>query len=231
MPSTLHYKGELYFSSYSELEAVLHLIGNEIPARETYLKIDRPALKLAIETSEPFSKKEALEKLWHTAATFATAGMILTFHDQDFEEVTCADRKNDFDPTRPGIIMFSLNEFEESFGKLEMEVSDVVYNSPFYIYDQTLKKAGPKFADEIPISDNDCTTGFDILKIIWGTHVAKSSTFLFPFIFKKLYDYERNTYSVASTYGFAPGYDMDTAMEEARKNNFIVIRWDEFWRK
>ncbi len=229
MPASVHYKGELYFASYSELEEGLHLIENEVSEEDAGLKVDRPQLKLTIAVSAPFSKNDQLEATFHKAVVFAKAGMILASHDEIFEDVICSDRFNGFNPERPAILMFTLHEFERSFGKLEMNISDVVYDSPFYIYDQSLREVGPKFADEVPINGEDNTVGFDILKMIWTDYIARSSTFLFSSLFKKSKHPERNTFTIAPTYGFAPGYSMDAAIAEAKTTNFIVFKWNEYW--
>jgi hypothetical protein len=112
-----------------------------------------------------------------------------------------------------------------------MNISDLVYDSPFYIYDQSLNDVGPKFVDELPISDAECTLGFDILKTIWIDHVARSSTFLFSSLFKKSKIAEKDTFTIAPTYGFAPGYSMDAAIAVAKKSNFMAVTWDEYWNR
>jgi hypothetical protein len=131
--------------------------------------------------------------------------------------------------SKPKVLVFYLTEFERTFGKPQMEISKAVYDSPFYIYDKSLKARGPKFPDEKDISDQDCTVGFAILMKIWTEHVAQSTSALFYSIFKKTANPD-DTFFVESTYGFAPGYDLDAAIETITRQNFEVVRWDEFWR-
>jgi hypothetical protein len=229
MPASIHYKGELYFSSYSELEEVSGLL-IKIPETGRSVTVDEGLLKLTIAIEQPLSKKSALEKIWDKAVTFAISGMVLTFHNEDFQDVICANRSNDFSEKRPAILMFTVNEFEQTFGKLHKDISKVVYDSPFYIYDISLKKRAPKFKDELPISDKNTRVGFQILDKVWLEHVSKSETFLYPLLFKQD-DEDDDDYSIQATYGFAPGYTMDTAIAEAKKSKFLVFRWNEYWKK
>jgi hypothetical protein len=228
MPATVHYKGSFSFLSYAELEKVTHLIKEEI--QQADLSIDQAKLKLTIAVSEPFSQKEQLETIWHTAVTYAASGMLLVYHDENFEDVICSDRFDEFNPERPAMLLFTLREYESTF-EPQMSISDVVFNSPFYIYDHSLKKTGPKFPDEIPISDEDCKNGFDVLKIIWNKHVSQSSTSLFHTLFKQADEGKEDTYTLTGTYGFAPGYTMETAKAQAEKRGFLVFSWDEFWER
>ncbi len=227
MPDTVHYKGSFYFGTNAELTEAARLIKSEA-SQESILKADETGRILTIDVSAAFDKRDALNFQCHKAATYATNGMVLAYNNQAFADVICADRIETFSPERPGVIMFTLQEFEATFGKLDMEISDVVYDSPFYIYDHSLKKVAMKFPDEDPISDEDCDVGFAALKTIWVDHVAASDTFAFPVLFKVL-DEDEDDYSVQSHYGFAPGYTFDEAIEEARKKNFLVYRWSDFW--
>ncbi|MFC5875862.1 hypothetical protein ACFP3I_25315 [Chryseobacterium arachidis] len=52
------------------------------------------------------------------------------------------------DTHRPAVLVFHLSEFFRTFGMLENDISKVVYDSPFYIYDQSYEDAGPKFERE-----------------------------------------------------------------------------------
>lgn len=226
MPATVHYKGAFYFGSTAELEEVTRLIEKE--ASEPLFKVDEFFKKLTIEVSEPFEKRDALQTAFSKAATYATNGMVLGYNNDAFADVFCANRTDKFSADRPGTIVFTLQEFEATFGKLDLEISKVVYDSPFYIYDISLKKVAMKFPDEDPISDEDCDVGFDALKTIWVDHIAKSDTFAFPMLFKVL-DEGDDDYSVQSHYGFAPGYTFEEVIEEARKKNFLVFRWSDFW--
>jgi|GEM_PF-3673374 len=227
MPATVHYKGAFYFGSFAELEEVSRLIKNEI-SQEPILNVDETEKKLAIDICEPFDKKDSLQTTFSKAATYATNGMVLAYSNEVFADVFCANRVDMFSPERPGTIVFTLQEFEATFGKLNLEISKVLYDSPFYIYDLSLKKAAMKFPDEDPISDEDCDIGFAALKTIWKDYVAQSDTFAFPTLFKVL-DEDDDGYSVQSHYGFAPGYTFEEVMEEARKKKFIVYRWSDFW--
>ena len=227
MPATVHYKGSFYFGSFTELQEVMRLIRNET-SQEPTLKVDETEKILTLDISEPFDKRDFLQAAFSKAATYATNGMVLAYNNEVFADVFCANRVNLFSPDRPGAIVFTLQEFEASFGKLNLEISQVVYNSPFYIYDQSLKKAAMKFPDEDPISDEDCDIGFAALKTIWVDYVAQSDTFAFPTLFKVL-DEDDDEYSVQSHYGFAPGYTFEEVIEEARKKNFLVYRWSDFW--
>ena len=226
MQATVHYKGSLYFGSNAELEEVTHLIGKE--ASQPLFNVDEFDKKLTIEVSEPFEIREALQDVFLKAVTYATNGMVLGYNNDTFADVFCANRTNEFSSDRPGAIVFTLQEFEATFGKLDLDISKVVYDSPFYIYDISLKKVAMKFPDEDPISDEDCDVGFAALKTIWVDHVAKSDAFAFPMLFKVLDDGE-DGYAVQSHYGFAPGYTFDEVIGEARKKNFLVFRWSDFW--
>lgn len=227
MPSTVRYTGSFYFGSNAELEEVIRLIKET--SQEADLDVEKAERKLTIDISIPIEQKDTLQAIWNKAATYATGGMILTYHDDRFEDVTCDNRIGEFSSDRPAVVMFTIQEFEESFGKLDMEISEVVYNSPCYIYDQSLKNAGPKFPDEIPISDEDCAVGFAILDKIWLEHFSQSETFLYPTVFKQLDEGEEDSYFIQSTHGFAPGYTFEEAIAQAKKKNFIVFRWDEYW--
>ncbi|UUC46646.1 hypothetical protein [Flavobacterium cerinum] len=130
---------------------------------------------------------------------------------------------------KPAVLVFYLSEFFEMYGMSVSNVSQTVYDSPFYIYDRSLKGKGPKFVDEIDISDEDFQAGFAILSTIWTEYVAPSDTPGFSRIFKITTDADSDDFYVESTYGFAPGYDMNAAIETITKQNFDVIRWDEFW--
>ncbi|MEL1245350.1 hypothetical protein AAEO56_13825 [Flavobacterium sp. DGU11] len=229
MPAQIHYKGELYFSSYSELEEVAMLIDSKIPQTEQYI-VDRDKLKLTVAIEQPYSKRTALEKMWDKAVTFAISGMVHTFHDENLQDVICANRSADFNAKRPAILIFTVHEFEQTFGKLEKDISKIVYDSPFYIYDISLKKRAPKFKDELPINDKNTRVGFQILDKVWLEHISKSETFLYSTLFKQD-DEDEDDYSIQATHGFAPGYTMDTAIAEAKKSKFLVFRWNEYWAR
>jgi hypothetical protein len=226
MPSTVHYKGSLYFGSNAELGEVMRLIEKE--ASQPFLKVDEADKKLTIEVSGPFEKREALQEAFSKAATYAANGMVLGYNNDTFADVFCAGRNDTFSADRPGAIVFTLQEFESTFGKLDLDIAKVVYDSPFYIYDISLKKVAMKFPDEDPITDEDCDIGFAALKTIWADHVAKSDTFAFPMLFNVL-DEGEEVYSVQPHYGFAPGYTFEEVIGEARKKNFLVFRWSDFW--
>lgn len=130
---------------------------------------------------------------------------------------------------KPAVLVFYLSEFFEMYGMSVSNFSQTVYDSPFYIYDRSLKGKGPKFVDEIAISDEDCKAGFAILSTIWTEYVAPSDSPGFSRIFKITTDADSDDFYVESTYGFVPGYDMNAAIETITKQNFDVIRWDEFW--
>ena len=227
MPALLQTKGELYFFTRSEMEKCLELISDEIP--ESGINANWRDLKLSITTSEAFSGRRQTEKVFTKAAEFATAGMVLIYHDNSFQDVICANRDNNFNAKRPAVLVFTLREFEDSFGKLDYEIPDVVYDSPFYIYEQSLKKKGPKFSDELPISDEECTLGFEI-DMIWLKYVSQSETSLYKSLFKPGEETEED-YVIQSLHGFAPGYSMEGAIAEAKKVNFLVYTWDEYWNK
>jgi hypothetical protein len=229
MPATVYYKGAFYFISFAELDTVKRLIEKDAP--QAILKVDESGKKLAIEVTDSFEKKDLLQGTFSTAASYAADGMILCYQNNAFADVFCPGRINGFSPDRPCIILFTLREFEETFGKPDMEISQVVYDSPFYFYEISLEDIGPGFEDEIPISDEDFDTGFAILKKIWKQYVAISSTPVFPIVFR-LYDGSKpGTHAVQGTQGFAPGYTLEQAIEEARECNFMVLRWDDFWDK
>lgn len=233
MPAFIHYKGELYFSNRSELEAALHVITNKILDGEQQVWETPDSLKLTIDVEAPFGKKEVLEEEWKQVLAFASSGMILVFEDQQFRDVLLSSRLTEFSPEKPAILVFMLHEFERTHGKLSQEISETVYNSPFFIYDISLKKKmGLKFEDEKDISDADCNTGFEILRKIWTEDVAEADTPLFDILFKKQVDDDDDPdeYSVESNYGFVPGYDLNEVIETARKYKFLVFRWDEYWR-
>ncbi len=230
MPAPIHYKGELYFASYSELEAGLHLIASKVPEAEGVFKVDHDQLTLTVDLEQPFSKRTALEKAWNKAVEYAISGMIMVFRDQDLLDVICAARVNEFNPKRPALLMFTVHEFEQTFGKLGKDITKVVYDSPFYFYDISLKKRAPKFKDELPISDKNTRLGFQILNKVWLEHVSKTETFLYSALFKQD-DEDDDDYSIQATYGFAPGYTMETAMAEAKESKFVVFRWNEYWVK
>ncbi|MEL1242853.1 hypothetical protein AAEO56_01155 [Flavobacterium sp. DGU11] len=135
-----------------------------------------------------------------------------------------------FDTETKRILVFSLNEFEERFGKLEMDISKTVYESPFYIYDLSLESQGPKFPDEKDISDEDFRTGFEILNKIWLDHIVHSSAMYYTPIFKKEPNPENNKHSISCSYGFAPGYDVNAAIENIARYDFVVVRWEDFWK-
>lgn len=135
------------------------------------------------------------------------------------------------DIKRPAVLVFHLSEFFQTFGILEIELSQTVYDSPFYMYDQSFDDIGPKFEDEKKINNEDYDLGFSILEKVWKEHVVPADTPCSSYIFKMIEEPENDSFSVASTYGFAPGYDMDSAIETITKQNFTVIRWDEFWNK
>lgn len=132
---------------------------------------------------------------------------------------------------KSAVLVFHLSEFFTSFGMLDIDISQTVYNSPFYIYDQSLDGLGPKFEDEKEISDEDCDLGFSILKTIWEKYAGPAETPFASYIFKSIEEPERDTFSVAPTYGFAPGYDMDSIIETITRQNFTVVRWEEFWNE
>jgi hypothetical protein len=148
---------------------------------------------------------------------------------QNFQDIPSPSIQKDFDAERPTVLIFYLKEFEQTFGKLEGNISEAFYNCPFFIYDKSLKKPGITFENEKEISADDCTVGFTILRRIWENHISKSSLLLFSSLFKKIVNQDKNTYSVEPTYGFVPGYDLSTAIETARKHNFLVVRWEEYW--
>ncbi len=233
MPALLHYKGELYFSSRSELEAAQSLITNNISSEEQAVSEDPEQLKLTVNIENSSLKKNAAEKIWKQVTELASSGMILFFENQQFRDVFCSSRATEFSPKKPAILVFMLREYEEMFGKLGMEISETVYNSPFFIYDISLKKKmGLKFEREKDISDADCDTGFEILRMIWKEHVSEADTPLFDIVFKKQYDYDDpDEFSVESNHGFVPGYSLDEVMETAREYNFLVFRWDEYWKE
>jgi len=227
MPATVHYTGTFYFVSFAELDAVKHLIRTKAP--QALLKVDGYTKKMTIEVTEPFEKREALQGIFSTAATYAASGMVLCYHNNAFADVICARRINEFSPDRPCIILFTLHEFEETFGKLDMQISQVVYDSPFYFYEISLEDIGPGFEDEIPISDEDFDTGFAILRKIWRQYVAISSTAVFPIVFRLYAGSKPDIHAVQGTEGFAPGYTLEQAIEEAQECNFMVLRWSDFW--
>lgn len=227
MQGTVHYKGSFYFVSYAELDAVRRLIEKE--THQADLQIDESGKKLTIEVNEPFEKRASLKAIFSDAATYAANGMVLEYGNGIFADVFCSCRSNEFNSGRPSILIFTLQEFEDTFGKLDIEISQVVYESPFYFYDISLEDIGPGFEDEIPISSEDCDTGFAILKKIWKEYVAISSTPVFPIVFR-LYNGSRpDTCAVQGTEGFIPGYTLEQAIEEARECNFMVLRWSDFW--
>lgn len=228
-PVTVHYKGTFYFSDQSDLEEVLLLLREEDIREGEACTTDTDQLILTIHMEITFSQKELMEETWNEIAGFASSGMILVYHDEQFEDVICSAGATAFNPEKPAILMFSLAEFEQLFGKIDKDISEIVYDSPFYIYDQSLKHIGPTFEDEQDISDADCNTGFEILTTIWGKHIASAETPLFTTLFKQEMSPKGRSYTVASTYGFVPGYTMEEAIATARKQNFRVFGWDEFW--
>ncbi|GEM_PF-557714 len=130
---------------------------------------------------------------------------------------------------KPAVLVFYLSEFFQSYGMSVSNLSQTICDSPFYIYDRSFKDKGPKFEDEKPISDEDYDTGFAILKTIWNEYVGKAKTPGFSRVFKIMTDLDTDDFYVESRYGFAPGYDLDAAIEAFTNQNFEVIRWDEFW--
>lgn len=233
MPALIHYKGDLYFSNRSELEAALHVITNKILEGEESVWETPDSLKLTVNLEAPFEKKEVLEEQWKRVLAFVSSGMILVFHDQQFRDVLISGRLTEFSIEKPAILMFMLHEYEQMFGKLKMEISETVYNSPFFIYDISFKKKmGLKFEHEKEISDADCDTGFEILRKIWKKNVSEADTPLFDILFEKqVDDDDPDGYTLQPNYGFVPGYDVNEAIETARKHNFLVFRWDEYWRE
>ncbi|MCW4470494.1 hypothetical protein OGH69_16095 [Flavobacterium sp. MFBS3-15] len=227
MPATIYYKGSFYFVSLAELQEVIHLIEKE--TSHALLNVDESGKKLSIELSGTFDKRDALQAIFSNAATYAASGMVLAYDNGTFADVFCANRCNEFNPERCSIIMFTLREFEETFGKLHMKIPELVYDSPFYIYEQSLEDIGPAFEDEIPISEEDCDTGFTILKKIWKDYVAHSGSPVFSIVFKLYEGSKPGVHAVKGTYGFAPGYSFEKAVEEAIKCNFMVLRWSDFW--
>jgi len=227
MPATVHYRGSLYFGSNAELEEVMRLIEKE--TTQSLLKVEEFDRKLTIEASEPFEKRGILQETFSKAATYAINGMVLCYNNDSFADLFCANRNDKFSADRPGAIVFTLQEFEATFGKLDLNISQAVYDSPFYIYDISLKKVAMKFPDEDPITDEDCDIGFAALETIWLDHVARSDTFAFRMLFEMLKEGKEDTYSVQPHYGFAPGYTFDEVIGEAKKKNFLVFRWSDYW--
>lgn len=133
------------------------------------------------------------------------------------------------DANKPVVLVFYLSEFFQMYEMSVPNLSQTVYDSPFYIYDESLKDIGPKFVDEIAISDEDCEAGFGILSTIWTEYVAPSDTPASSRIFKIMTETDSDDFYVEATYGFVPGYDLDSAIETITAQNFAVVRWDEFW--
>ena len=227
----IRYTGTFYFPDQSELEDVLLLLAEEDIREGQSYTTDIDQLTVTVHMEVAFSEKDALEETWNQVAGFASSGMILVYHDEQFEDVICASGSAVFTSENPALLMFSLAEFEQTFGKIDEDISEIVYNSPFYIYDQSLKNKGPVFENEQDINDADCKTGFDILDTIWGKHIAPSDTPLFSTIFKQEMTPEGRSYTIAATYGFVPGYTMEEAIATAREYNFRVFNWDEFWKE
>lgn len=135
------------------------------------------------------------------------------------------------DINQPAALVFYLSEFFQSFEIPLPSLPQNVYDSPFYIYDISLDDVGPKFEDEEEISDEECDAGFSIIRTIWEEYIIRANTPGFKYIFKIIKDPESNSSSVGPVYGFAPGYDMDSAIETITRQNFVVFSWDEFWDK
>ncbi|RZJ71834.1 hypothetical protein [Flavobacterium sp.] len=133
------------------------------------------------------------------------------------------------DDDRPAILVFYLSEFFERYGMSVYNFSKTVSDSPFFIYDRSLKKKGPKFPDEVDINKQDFDAGFNILKTIWTEYVAHADTPNFSRIFKTTTNLETDDFFVESTYGFAPGYNLDSAVATITDQGFAVVRWEEFW--
>lgn len=132
-------------------------------------------------------------------------------------------------PEKPAVLVFHLSEFFQTYGISIANLSQTVYDSPFYIYDRSFKDRDLKFVDEKPINDEDCDAGFAILKAIWNEYVGKAKTPGFSRVFKIMTDLDTDDFYIESRYGFVPGYDMDAAIATITQQNFEVIRWDEFW--
>ncbi|MGH1517639.1 hypothetical protein [Chryseobacterium sp. JK1] len=135
------------------------------------------------------------------------------------------------DVNKPAVLVFSLSEFFQSFGISVPDLPQNVYDSPFYIYDTSLDDVGPEFEDEEEISEEDCDAGFSIIRTIWEEYIIRAKTPGFKYIFKIIKDPETNSNSAGSIYGFAPGYDMNSAIENITRQGFITFSWDEFWDK
>lgn len=128
----------------------------------------------------------------------------------------------------PSILIFYLSEFEETCGKLEMNIPDKIYSCPFYIYDISLKKKELTFENEEEINEAETILGFEIIDKIWLDHVSQSSSLVIDMLFIKQ-DETDDEYSIEPVLGFVPGYDLSRAEETAKKLNFKVIRWNEYW--
>jgi len=133
------------------------------------------------------------------------------------------------DLNKPAVLVFSLQEFFESYGMALENFPEHIYDSPFYMYDQAFSDSGPEFPDEDPVTDEDCDLGFGLLETIWKEYVAQSNTAYSSHIFKiRAYAGEDGFY-IAPTYGFLPGYTMDKAKEAILDHGFEIVTWDEFW--
>lgn len=129
----------------------------------------------------------------------------------------------------PVIMIFLLSEFETTFGKLEMEIPNKIYNCPFYIYDESLDKFDLKFENELEINDTETQIGFDILDKIWLHYVSKAQEASISKLFQKK-EITKQRYLIKPEYGFIPGYDLLDAKKEAKKNNFNVLQWNAYWQ-
>lgn len=135
-----------------------------------------------------------------------------------------------FHQDSPSILIFSLNEVGRSYGELFDDIPVPLNNCPFYIFDKTLNST-PVFEDEISVNDETVAVGFDILRTIWTEYIAVSKTFAFNSLFLKTYNQNQPRYSVKCTYGFAPGYDLNSGYETLKKQGFNVFTWEQFWNK
>jgi uncharacterized protein YwqG len=132
--------------------------------------------------------------------------------------------------TNPSILIFNLSEFEESCGRLDMKIPDKIYNCPFYLFDKSFEEKDLKFVNEEPINKAETSIGFKIVNKVWSEYVSKSSDLAIDTLFIRKNETDEE-YDIQPMVGFVPGYDMKAAEEEAKKQNFNVLRWKEFWTK
>jgi len=122
------------------------------------------------------------------------------------------------------VFVFTLPEVKGIHVKRELKVTDAIADCPYYFANS--KERGYKqveFKDETPVSKKDAKIGFNLARKMLNKEILPArDNPLFGAIFRSDDDYD-------SILGFVPGYDMEKAQKTIEKQNFHVLRWDEFW--